>query len=389
MRPAVVVFYVSGHGFGHASRDIEVINALHAIAPDVHVVVRTSAPRWLFDLTLRAPITWQPAECDTGVVQIDSLRLDARETVRRADAFSATLGDLAVNDARLLGELGATLVVGDIPPLAFLAAHVPGCRPSHWAISRGIGFTRAYPEELAGHPALLDRIRAAYAHAERALRLPLGGGFDAFAQVQPVPFIARRSARASDEVRARFGLPRSGTLVLASFGGYGLRDIDLGALARLQRYTVVVTANVQAARRGDDPRGQPVTRDGREPELPASVRFVDERAIYAAGYRYEDLVRAADVVATKPGYGIIAECIANDTALLYTSRGRFVEYDVMVREMPRYLRCGFISNEDLYAGAWETALDAVLAQPDPPERPRVDGAEVVARRVVAALSVSP
>ncbi len=389
MRPAVVVFYVSGHGFGHASRDIEVINALHAIAPDVHVVVRTSAPRWLFDLTLRAPITWQPAECDTGVVQIDSLRLDARETVRRADAFSATLGDLAVNDARLLGELGATLVVGDIPPLAFLAAHRAGV-PS---IALG-NFTwdwiyRAYPEELAGHPALLDRIRAAYAHAGRALRLPLGGGFDAFAQVQPVPFIARRSARASDEVRARFGLPRSGTLVLASFGGYGLRDIDLGALARLQRYTVVVTANVQAARRGDDPRGQPVTRDGREPELPASVRFVDERAIYAAGYRYEDLVRAADVVATKPGYGIIAECIANDTALLYTSRGRFVEYDVMVREMPRYLRCGFISNEDLYAGAWETALDAVLAEPDPPERPRVDGAEVVARRVVAALSVSP
>ena len=84
--------------------------------------------------------------------------------------------------------------------------------------------------------------------------------------------------------------------------------------------------------------------------LPPSVRFVDERAIYAAGYRYEDLVRAVDVVATKPGYGIIAECIANDTALLYTSRGHFAEYDVMVREMPRYLRCGFISNEDSVCG---------------------------------------
>ena len=53
------------------------------------------------------------------------------------------------------------------------------------------------------------------------------------------------------------------------------------------------------------------------------------------------------MVATKPGYGIIAECVANDTAILYTSRGRFVEYDVMVQEMPRYLRCAFISNEDL------------------------------------------
>ena len=52
--------------------------------------------------------------------------------------------------------------------------------------------------------------------------------------------------------------------------------------------------------------------------------------------RYEDLVAAADVVVSKPGYGIVSECIANDTALLYTSRGRLIEYDVMVAEMPQH-----------------------------------------------------
>jgi L-arabinokinase len=380
-----LVFYISGHGFGHASRDIEVINALHAIAPEVRLVVRTSAPRWLFDLTLRAPITWLPAECDTGVVQIDSLRLDAFETVRRAAAHASVLDDLAAREARLLRELQATLVVGDIPPLAFLAAHCADV-PS---IALG-NFTwdwiyAAYPEALAAHPTLLERIRSAYAHAAHACRLPLGGGFDAFTRVERVPFVARRSIRTGRDVRERFGLPAAGLLVLASFGGYGLRDIDVGALAAIGRYTVVVTANVQAARRGDDCEGEQRTEAAGERRLPASVRFVDERAVYAAGYRYEDLVRAVDVVATKPGYGIIAECIANDTALLYTSRGRFVEYDVMVGEMPRYLRCGFISNEDLYAGRWEPALDAVLAQPAPPERPRVDGAEVVAKMLVACL----
>jgi hypothetical protein len=61
----------------------------------------------------------------------------------------------------------------------------------------------------------------------------------------------------------------------------------------------------------------------------------------------------------------------------------------MVSEMPRYLRCGFISNEHVYAGHWEPALDAVLAQPAPPERPAVDGAEVVARMLADALAVSP
>jgi hypothetical protein len=382
---AVLVFYVSGHGFGHASRDIEVVNALYRAAADVRVIVRTSAPRWLFDLTLAAPVTWLPAECDTGVVQIDSLRLDARETVRRADAFTAALDDRASEERRVLREVGATLVVGDIPPLAFAAAHAAGV-PS---IAIG-NFTwdwiyEGYPDEIVAHPRLVDGIRRHYAHAERALRLPLGDGFAAFRTVERVPFIARRSARTRADVRARFGLPAESALVLASFGGYGLRDIDLRAIAGIRRYTIVTTANVQAARRGDDPAGTGVDEGGARLDLPASVRFIDERAVYAAGYRYEDLVRAVDVVATKPGYGIIAECIANGAAVLYTSRGRFAEYDVMVREMPRYLRCGYITNADLYAGAWEPALDAILRQPEPPERPRVDGAEVVARMLLERM----
>ena len=47
--------------------------------------------------------------------------------------------------------------------------------------------------------------------------------------------------------------------------------------------------------------------------------------------------------------------------------------------MPRWLRCGFISNEDLLAGRWQQALDEMLALPPPPETIAVDGAERAAR----------
>jgi L-arabinokinase len=93
-------------------------------------------------------------------------------------------------------------------------------------------------------------------------------------------------------------------------------------------------------------------------------------------------VAAADVVVSKPGYGIVSECIANGTALLYTSRGRFIEYDVFVAEIPRVLRCRLIAVHDLRAGRWGDAIAALLAQPDPPERWRVDGAEVAARELL-------
>ena len=46
-----------------------------------------------------------------------------------------------------------------------------------------------------------------------------------------------------------------------------------------------------------------------------------------------------------------AECVANVTALLYTSRGPFIEYDLFVAEMPKVLRCRYLSQEDLLAGS--------------------------------------
>src|SRR4029079_17891172 len=101
--------------------------------------------------------------------------------------------------------------------------------------------------------------------------------------------------------------------------------------------------------------------------------------------RYEDLVGAVDAVFTKPGYGIISECIANGTALVYTERGRFAEYGVLVREMPRYLRCAFLDNASLMSARWRDALERAVHAPAPPVRPRTDGASVIAEMMEGAL----
>ena len=53
--------------------------------------------------------------------------------------------------------------------------------------------------------------------------------------------------------------------------------------------------------------------------------------------------------------------------------------------MPRFLRCEFIDLDSLLAGRWREALDRLLQQPPPPERPRTDGADVVAEMIVARV----
>ena len=376
----MIVFYVSGHGFGHAARDIEVINALGRLAPSIRVAVRTSAPKWLFDLTLTRPVDFHAVETDSGVVQVDSLSLDEAETVRRAAAFQQRLPALALDESRWLRRAGASLVVGDIPPLACVAGHGAGVPVVALGNFTWDWIYEGYRDWLPAGPSLVDAMGEAYALADLGLRLPMHGGFSTLPRVLDLPFIARQSHRRPAQTREALGLPAGSPLVLLSFGGYGLQRIDLGAIAGLERYVVVLTADVTANRRASTsaPAGSTAS-------MPPGVVLVDEQALYRGGFRYEDLVAAVDVVMTKPGYGIIAECVANDTALLYTSRGRFVEYDVLVREMPRWLRCGFISNDDLLAGRWQGVLDATLAAPPPPERTAVDGADQAARIILQRL----
>jgi L-arabinokinase len=214
-------------------------------------------------------------------------------------------------------------------------------------------------------------MRRLYSTAAIALRLPMAGGFAGLESVtRDIPFVARRSSRTQDEVRAALGLPprAAGTpLVLMSFGGYGVAGLDAPALARLKDYTIATT---------DSPSNNNVISPT------TGLLYISEQHLHDSGLRYEDLVRGADVVVTKPGYGIISEAIANDTALLYTSRGHFAEYDVLVREMPRYLRARFIAQDDLLKGSWKDALEKLLSQPAPPEKPALNGADIAAAEIL-------
>jgi L-arabinokinase len=338
-----IVFYISGHGFGHASRAIELVGAILRREPDARVTVRTAVPTWLFDLTADPRVEVQAFAADTGMVQIDGLRLDEEGSAQAASAFYADFERRIADEARRLQRLGATCVVGDIPPLAFAAAARAGV-PS---VAVG-NFTwdwiyAAYPDFDRLAPGVLHTIRQAYAATTVALRLPLHGGFEPMAAVtRDIPFIARRSAHGRRDVRRALDLPDHRPVVLASFGGYGV-ELPLDRLGRSPRFTLI------------PPMPQP-----------------------PPGLTYADLVAAADVVVSKPGYGIVSECLANDTALLYTSRGRFIEYDVFVEEMPQVLRCRYIPQDDLLEGRWADAIEGVLAQSPPPGRPRIDGATVAA-----------
>ncbi len=299
---------------------------------------------------------------DPGIAQTDSLTHDDDSTLREVVAFYRDFDGRVDAEVEQLRDQDVELIVGDIAPIAFPVATRLGI-PS---IAIG-NFTWDWIYEGYTHfrqhaPEVIDTIRSAYRQATLALRLPFSHEFTVFPHVRDLPLVARRASRSRSDTRRHFGLPQDSRVALLSFGGYGLSSLNLANLGDLQGWTLVVTDHS-------------IKSDER---AFSNVHWIGEEDLVSSGFRYEDLVAAADVVVTKPGYGIMAECHANGAAILYTSRGDFREYDLLVSEMPKYLRCAFISQEDLFAGRWQHALNALVASPPATGRLDLTGAETAA-----------
>ena len=114
--------------------------------------------------------------------------------------------------------------------------------------------------------------------------------------------MARRPRVSKAEARQRLGLDRRPAILL-SFGGIGLPGFRPRLLASMAEYQFLIP----------DPASEP----------PPNVGVVSGERLFALALGYEDVVGAADVVVSKPGYGIVTDAIGARTRLVYTDRGDF------------------------------------------------------------------
>jgi len=353
----VIAAYVTGHGYGHLTRLCEVLAEVRRRAPALPITVVGAVPAALVRAAVAPPLALRPVACDVGLVQRDALTVDEAASVAACLAFDAGWEERLRAEVAFLRDSGARLVVGDVPPLAFAAARVAGLPAA--ALSN-FGWDWIYRHLSARWPALAGpaaRAAAAYQEVTVLLELPFAGGLESFPRREPVGLVARRPRLARGEARRRLGLGDR-PVALLSFGGVGLpglaRDrLDLGP-------------DLEALLPDDLP--------------PARLE--------ALGLGYLDVVGAADVVVTKPGYGIVSDAIAAGAALVYTERGDFPEYPVLVREMPAWLACVHASNEAVRAGRLDAAVRRALALPRPPP-PDLAGAARAAGRILDLLKSGP
>lgn len=351
--PAMLVAYATGHGYGHTTRLCEVLRAVRARAPSLPVTFVGTVPEQLVRRAVPGPVGFRAVATDVGLVQRDALEIDEAESAARCRAFEDSWSARVEAEEGFLRAAGARLVVSDIPALPFEAAARAGVP----AVGLGNFSWDWIYRHLAGRqPALAAsaaRARTAYAKATLLLELPFAGDLSAFPRREPVGFVARQPRIGRAEARRRLGLDER-PAVLVSFGGVGLPGLTPAALARLTGLRFLFPEELQVDR------------------------------LDALGLDYPDVVGAADVIATKPGYGIVTDAIAAGTRLVYTERGDFPEYPIMVAAMTRHLACVHVGNAEVRAGRLGEAIRRVLDLPVPP-RPELGGAERAAARLLALL----
>jgi hypothetical protein len=343
-------------------RSHQVVGALAAIRPDLRIHVRTTAPKWIFHNSAM-PLCYSPQAIDAGIVQTDSLHMELAETLAACRAIYANPRKLIDQELAFTNANHIDLIVADTPPLAFeiaAQAGVPSVSITNftWDV-----IYRAYVEAYPEFAPLIDTMTQCYGKATDALTLPYPCDTAMFPRQQAIPWITRRSELTKTQTRQAFTLPQAATIVLLSFGGLGIDRLPWNQLARQREYFFVMTG----------------TRHRRESNL---------LTLPATQTHYQDLLRTADAIVTKPGYGIVADVLAQQVPILYTDRGDFAEFPQLVAALRDCATAEFIPQQELLRGNLSPYLSRLLAKP--PHWPEIElnGAQVAAQKILSMLDSS-
>lgn len=356
-----VLFYVGGHGYGHATRMSEVIRSLTSLRPDWTVHVASSAPRRFFldrpGTILRSPVH----EIDSGACEKDSLTIDPRATLDRVETLFHHCERLIDTDAAFVRRERIDLIVADIPYLAGYiaeASRVP---------CLGIGnFTWdwIYEPFCAGDPLrapLLEWVRGGYKRMGTYLKLPFSHPVSLFGEVVEVPLLARRSGMSRDSISHELSIDPGDARPRVLLGMRGFPQPELlEVLARDGRDFLFLHL---------EPFAGPLPPNARQVPRETPVGF-------------PELLSACDVVVSKLGYGMLAEAVTAGISLLYPPRVGFREDDLLRASVSRYLRSREIPLADFQAGRWVLHLHELLSMSSPTLTMESDGALVCATEII-------
>lgn len=352
-----VVAYVSGHGFGHSAREIEVLRHL---PPDVPLIVKTSAAAWFWRDEMTRPIELIADSFDVGCIQHDSIAIDIPATLAAYQTVAARNRTRFDDEVTFLQRVGARVVVSDVPPFPLAVADAAGVPSVCVCNFTWADIYESFVDAEPGFAPIVAEMRSQYGAATLCLDTDLSLPMAYWHRREAVGMVARPATARPDALRSLLPPDARGrrtALIYLGSWGYPLDYVRLECFADWQFVSF------------------------ESPPAPVANWTVLDRA---NGWPHPDLVASVDLVISKPGYGLVAECLSTGTPLLYPPRPEFAEYPALHAALMAWSGSLFIDRDRFLALDWTDALAAVPDRATVPRLP-ANGGPNAARQILSAM----
>lgn len=324
-------YFVSPHGFGHATRTIAVLLKLQEQIPDLVVHLITTVPRDLFS-ELSVSWTYHQVRCDIGLIQDDAFLPDIPATAAALEDFLPLHRNLLQECERICRT--SSLILSDISPLAIAVADRLS-KPSVLIENFTWDWIYSHLRQAECLHPFIPCLETIYTKTTyRVQTEPLCSKTDCDLNCGP---IARRPITIPEKTKKTIG---SGgrKIVFMTMGGIPSTMPFIDRLMKLDDFFFILAGQKNSCRYGKN-------------VLSLS---------YQSLFYHPDLIAASDLVVCKSGYSTIAECSITGTRVCSIGRPGFAESDFIGEFVRNRLGGTVIDYHEFLDGSWLNRLESFL-----------------------------
>lgn len=274
-----LIYYITDHGKGHATRSVAIIRKLQSYG--IHIIVRNSNVVDFLNKSLPG-IEIKKGVTDIGpVLNSNGISINHDESIKKISNWINNIYKISAQEVEFLKNENPDLIISDVSPMPLIAANsinIPSVVLSNFSWYDVLTFL---PENIR------LKLKEFYELADICLQLPLGTPMDHFKKKYKINLIARNPTKNLDEVRKLYGINKLSPCVLFALGG------------SKNKISFSYDNNIQI--------------------ISLNTKFENSITTHDLSNTTEgqNLVSIADLVICKCGYGLISECLSNGIPFLY------------------------------------------------------------------------
>jgi len=351
-----LVVSISGHGFGHIAQTAPILNTLHRRLPELRLTVRSSAPVNQLRSRIHVPFSHLGSEGDIGMAMSSALDVQAEQSRAAYRAFHADWDTRVTDEACLLNDLNADLVLSDVGYLPLAGAQRAGIPNVALCSLNWADIYRHY----CGEDAIAAQIHDCYANADAFLRATPGMPMADLPNLVRVPPIAAVGSGRRAELRQQLNLSGEEKLVLVSLGGIASR-LPMETWPRIKGVRWLVQEDWQ-------------------------VVHPDAVILETLPMSFSDLLASSDALLCKPGYGSFVEAASCGVPVIYVDRPDWPEAPALIEWLQQNGLCREVSRDALEHGKIADVLEEIWNAPRP--KPVIpEGAKQVAEWLAEKMNL--